>query len=257
MFDLDFWAKQSIIPYKLFAGERRLFRWHFQICSQILSLMSKIRKFSNQFPPNNILELYALPALLSGLFRTSGPWCLVWCDFAETVVVCKCLPNRSSQGKAPCCLPNAKVSAQWWKPSTGALSGWRWTACSSPTETWAEALFPLSSLFVVCPGGHEKQLPWLNVFQSRLPSASTASIPPVPCRRGGQQTQGPHAAGVLIHCPCNQHHLYLQACSIVRFKRAWTIAWVFLVKRNASSKCYTNHCKSLRKSLWLLRVPHV
>ena len=33
-----------------------------------------------------------------------------------------------------------------------------------------------------------------EVFQSHLPSASTASIPPMPCRKGGQQTQGPHAA---------------------------------------------------------------
>ena len=35
---------------KLFAVECRLFRWHFQICSQILSLMSNIRKFSKHFP---------------------------------------------------------------------------------------------------------------------------------------------------------------------------------------------------------------
>lgn len=34
-----------------------------------------------------------------------------------------------------------------------------------------------------------------EVFQSRLPSASTASIPPVQGRKGGQQTQGTHAAG--------------------------------------------------------------
>ena len=45
---------------KLFAGECRLFRWHFQICSQILSLMSNIRKFSKH--KQKILELYAMPS---------------------------------------------------------------------------------------------------------------------------------------------------------------------------------------------------
>lgn len=59
---LPCWPIQKrTIWQKLFAGERRLFRLYFQICSQILSLMSKIRRFSKHFPANNSLERYAMP----------------------------------------------------------------------------------------------------------------------------------------------------------------------------------------------------